>query len=351
MVLTDGSGRIVVVNAQAEKLFGFRREELLGQPIEVLVPHRFRARHPGYRRRYFQEPKTRPMGSLGDGLYGLRKDGTEFPAEISLSPLQTEHGLWAMAAVRDTSDRRKAEQERLRLAQAQEALRLRDEFLGIAAHELRTPLTTLRLRIQTLQAEASAAPPTDALKESVLDRLEKAARSVTRLAELVETLLDVTRIEQGRVSLALARCDAAEVVGEAVADFADQAEKAGCALELARCDSAPVDWDRFRIEQVIHNLLVNASKYGAGRPITISLAAEADSVVLRISDRGIGIPEEERPRIFERFERASGAQSFAGMGLGLYIARHLVEAHGGTIGVESAVGQGSTFFVRLPRVR
>src|SRR5438270_906986 len=137
MILIDREGKIVHVNRQAESLFGYVRDEMLGSAVEELIPERFRAAHPAHRGGYFAGPRLRPMGAGGLALFGLRKDGSEFPAEISLSPLETEEGVVAITAIRDLTDRKRIEEERSKLAQAQEAIRMRDEFLSIASHELK----------------------------------------------------------------------------------------------------------------------------------------------------------------------------------------------------------------------
>jgi PAS domain S-box-containing protein len=351
IVITDQRGRISLVNAQAEKLFGYRRDELLGELVEALIPKRFRPQHPAHRRRYFSEPKARPMGGAGGlDLYALRKDGSEFPAEISLSPLETEEGLLVMTAIREVTERKKVEEERIRFAQAQEAVRIRDEFLSIAAHELRTPLTALQLQLESLLQNIER-DGDDVPREKVLTKISRAIKHTGRLGELVDALLDVSRIVSGKIVLNREEIDLATVVREVVDDFRDQATTARCALTLTAASPVVGVWDRFRLEQVLVNLLSNALKYGAGHPVSIAVESRGEHAHVRVVDQGIGIDAKDVERVFGRFERGVSFRNYGGLGLGLYIARHLVEAHGGRIRATShgSGGQGSTFEVELPR--
>jgi PAS domain S-box-containing protein len=240
--------------------------------------------------------------------------------------------------------------ERARLfREAQAAVRLRDEFLSVASHELRTPLTPLHLQLQILRREArDPALPPERLRERVTRAVERSEAQVRKLADLINDLLDVSRISAGRLVLEPESVDLAEVVRDVVARFEPQALRAGCALELDVPAALMGHWDRRRVEQVVTNLLTNALKYGAGRPVRLSLAAEEGHARLTVRDEGIGIAPEHQTRIFERFERAVSERNFGGMGLGLYICQQILDAQGGTIRVRSALGQGATFEVLLP---
>jgi signal transduction histidine kinase len=226
---------------------------------------------------------------------------------------------------------------------AGEAVRARDEFLSIAGHELRTPLTELQLQVQNLRRQRTVL---DAAAFEL--RLERADRYVARLHGLVEELLDVSRFNAGRFKLTRESFDIAEVLREVVEREADHLQRAGCTVELTTV-SAAGDWDRPRVDQVITNLLSNAWKYGKGKPVRVSLEADELQVRLQVRDEGIGIPETEQARIFERFERAVSTRNYGGLGLGLWIVREIVEAHGGQVRVFSSPGNGSTFVVELPR--
>jgi signal transduction histidine kinase/CHASE1-domain containing sensor protein len=227
------------------------------------------------------------------------------------------------------------------LRREQEAVTARDEFLSIASHELKTPLTSLILHTDALRAAARRASPGQLSARADLIR-----RSADRLARLVSSLLDISRIGAGRLDLEREEADLAEVVREVAERFEEEAGKAGCEL---RVDAAPAPgfWDRLRLDQVVTNLLANALKYGAGAPIDVTVRAQDGRAFLTVRDRGIGISEDDQRRIFQRFERAVSQRNYGGFGLGLWIVRQIVEAQGGTVHVESAPGKGSTFTVEL----
>jgi PAS domain S-box-containing protein len=235
--------------------------------------------------------------------------------------------------------------------EAKDAVRLRDEFLGIASHELKTPLTPLRLKLQMLQRQMSGAPQesTPLATERVSESLEVALRQVRKLAHLVDSLLDVSRITAGRLRLELEELDLSSVAAELLSRFSPSAVQHGCALELHAPGPVFGRWDRLRVEQVVTNLLSNALKYGAGRPVVIRVEEDGERARLTVKDQGIGIAEADLTRIFERFERAVSDRHYGGLGLGLYITRQIVEAFGGTVRVASQPGQGSTFTLELPR--
>jgi PAS domain S-box-containing protein len=345
MVIADEAGAILYVNAMAERLFGYSRDELAGEPVEVLLPARFRPGHQTHRDAYQTAPRARPMG-LGLDLAGLKQDGAEFPAEISLSPLQVDGRACVIAAVRDVTERKKIEDRARLWHQAQEEVRERDEFLSVASHELRTPVTALQLQLQLLQRAAQRS--IQAVPTRLGDKMVAFERQTRRLALLVDELLDVSRMRLGRLELRYEQLDLAEVAREAAEHVSEEVRRTGSPLAL---DLQPTTgrWDRLRIEQVVTNLLLNAAKFGEGRPIALRVEEEGARARVRVSDEGIGISPEWQRRVFERFERAVPAQHFGGLGLGLYITRQIVDAHGGTIAVDSAPGEGSTFTVELPR--
>ena len=233
--------------------------------------------------------------------------------------------------------------------EARAAVSARDEFLSIASHELRTPLTALRLALENMRRVAAAAeagrPPPLSHVERVLATAERQGQ---RLEKLVSALLDVSRIHMGRLELDVEELDLSTVVAEAAAQLEDEATQAGSRIEV-RGEPVTGRWDRMRLGQVVTNLLANAVKYGAGKPVELSYGPEDGRAFLVVKDQGIGIDPSDHTHIFERFERAVSSQNYGGLGLGLFIVKRIVESHGGTIRVESTPGEGAAFRVDLPR--
>ncbi len=227
----------------------------------------------------------------------------------------------------------------------QEAVHVRDEFLAVASHELKTPLMPLNLRLQALQRELEGP---SANRERVRGHVKVLQRQTKRLSTLVESLLDVSRIEAGTLQLDLTDVDLGAVVREVAGHYTGQADRARVRLEVQVEEGVVGRWDRVRLEQVVSNLLSNAIKYGAGKPVHVRVEQRHGRARLTVHDEGIGIAPEHLPRIFGRFERAVSPEHFGGLGLGLYITRYLVEALGGTIRATSEPGHGATFEVVLP---
>jgi signal transduction histidine kinase len=229
--------------------------------------------------------------------------------------------------------------------EAQRAIQMRDDFLSVAGHELRTPLGTLRLQIETLTRLARAQPGT--VPENQLARAE---RNVDRLVRLVDQLLDVSRIRAGRLEMHLESCDLSDIARTVVDSFRDAAAHAGNDLVLETADGVVGKWDRSRLEHVVSNLVGNAIKFGAGKTIEVRTAIDGGRARLSVADHGVGIAPDEQGRIFGRFQQGRLSRDKGGLGLGLWITRRMVDAHGGTIAVKSNPGEGSTFTVELPLV-
>lgn len=254
-----------------------------------------------------------------------------------------------LGTVTDITAQQEAEAERERLlTDLKQAVRQRDDFLSIASHELKTPLTTLRIHVEMLERMASR-QGMDGASERVRTKVEKIERQVTRLEDLIHMLLDVSRITQGRLELEREEMDLSELVREVASRFSEELEDAGCAVHLTVRPSVRGRWDHGRMDQVVTNLVTNAMKYGKGKPVDIEVGAFEDHPYVRVVDHGIGIPPEDQARIFGKFERAVSGQRYSGLGLGLWITRQIVEAHGGTIRVEDTPGGGASFTIELAR--
>ena len=269
----------------------------------------------------------------------MAKDGRLIPVSLSVSPVKNAAGrvIGAAKIARDITERRRAEAERERLLQeARQAVEVRDTFLSVAGHEFRTPLNALSLQLYNLEMKL-----TDPVHRAAVVRSQK---QVTRLADLTHQLLDVARMASGSFSLETATMDLADLARDVVARMS---ESVGSPIRLRVDGPVLGDWDRARLDQVVTNLVQNALKFGDGGPVEVAVETVPGRARLIVRDHGIGVDPSDRERIFERFERAAPEQSFGGLGLGLWIARQIIEAHGGRIGVESPEDGGTRFFVEL----
>jgi PAS domain S-box-containing protein len=340
--MLDAHGRVATWNAGAERIKGYRAEEIIGQ-------HFSRFYDPAEVRAGKCELELEVAGRDGrfeDEGWRLRKDGTAFWANVVLTALRDGDGtLVGFAKVtRDLTERRIAEQERTRLERAQEAVRLRDEFLTIASHELRTPLAALLLQLDSL---AELAPGLDA---KVARRIDRARQGGERLTQLVDSLLDVSRLSTVGLALSTASVDLGALAGQHVAVLSASAAAVDSELVLRVAGPVIGVWDPVRIGQVVTNLVANAIKYGAGHPIIVQVWSAAGEAILEVRDHGPCVAAADLPRIFERFERAAPLRNYGGLGLGLYVTREIVVAHGGTVVAENATDGGARFIVRLPLV-
>jgi PAS domain S-box-containing protein len=341
--MVDPGGRVMSWNPAAERILGYPADEILGEHVSQFhTPGDRAARRPER-----ELEVARASGRFEEETWRVRKDGTRFWANVVMTPIHSNGAFVGFAKVtRDLTAMREAQDERVRLAQAQEAVRLRDEFLSIASHELRTPLTALDLQVQSLSERLDQFDPRVATK---IQRIRKSSR---RLQALVDALLDVSRLATGRFAINPTDADLVELVVEVVDRLAEAAATVGCEVTVEkRTAQARGRVDTMRVEQVISNVLENALKFGAGKPVRVVVDTDGGDAVVTVIDHGPGIRDEDRERIFGRFERAAPSRHFGGLGLGLYVSREIVSAHGGSILAGTDDDGGARITIRLPLER
>lgn len=350
MVLVDADGRLVLVNERAEQLFGWSAVELVGQPVEVLIPEAVHDAHVSHRAEFRKAPKRRRMGQ-GRELVARHRDGHDIPVEVSLSPHDTHLGPLVSAAVRDITDQRETRRAlEAALAGEQEVVRrlseadaLKAEFVSTVAHELRNPLTTIAGFARLIEQSASG----DVSPAQVTKLADRIAANADRLLEMIDQLLRFSRLEAGRaklsrVTLALRPVidQCAELLGEALAERT---------LDVSVADDLEVFADADGIANVVRNLVSNAAKFTpAGTTVTVTAATEAEGVTISVTDEGPGVPADQIDTVFEQFHQTDTGREMGGTGLGLSIARRYVELHGGRIWVDPDHAGGARFCFFLP---
>lgn len=348
MVIADDQGRIVLVNAQTEKLFGYPREDLLGQFVEILIPDRFHANHSTHRKKYAAAPQVRAMGS-GLELYGRRHDGTEFPIEISLSPLKTDEGLLVSSAIRDITDRKIIEQAlRDKNIALERASKTKDRFLASMSHELRTPLNAIIGYAGTLLMKLPG--PINDVQTRQLKSIQSSGQ---HLLALINDILDLAVIESGHVEITREPVDCQAVITEIVESLRPMAEEKSLSLQvLSPAEVAMFMTDRRALGQILINLVNNAIKFTEAGSITVTIrrngTGSTNRLNVSVSDTGSGISPEDQDRLFKPFSRVNdGRMNQEGTGLGLHVSQKLAGLLGGSISVVSDRGRGSTFTLQL----
>jgi PAS domain S-box-containing protein len=349
VVIVGPTGRIVLVNSQVDRLFGYPREELIGQNVDILLPEASRAVHARHRSAFVDQPRVRSMGE-GIELYARRRDGTEFPVEISLSPLATEEGTLVSAAIRDITERKRVRvqlQEQNR--QLTQANRAKSQFLASMSHELRTPLNAIIGFTETLLM-LLAGP----LNKEQTEQLQTVQAAGLHLLSLIDDLLDLTRIESGQVDMRVCEVDCREITLACVAEIRPLAQAKG--LEIfheAGEQKILVMADPRMLHQILLNLLGNAVKYTDRGSVRLQVHAthteHAASVLFEVIDTGIGIAPGDHERLFQAFSQLGvPGRAVEGVGLGLYLSARQAEALGGSIAFRSTLGVGSVFTLTLP---
>jgi PAS domain S-box-containing protein len=364
MLMVDSTGHIVLLNRETELLFGYARDELLGKPVDILVPARSRDRHPQLRAEFLEKPAQRRMGA-GRDLYGVRRDGSEVPIEIGLNPIKTDGDVFVLSAIVDITLRKGLEaatrenevlEQRVRertvalAAQAEELTRVNQalersnmelqQFAYVASHDLQSPLRSVSGFVQLLQRRYDAQ-----LDAQAREWIQGAADGAKRMNRLIRDLLEFSRVDTR--AHPFTTVDMNEVVTDALALL--DAPMRDDDAEI-HCDALPtVSGDRSQLVQLMQNLVGNAIKYrGADKPlVSISAANTPEGCRFTVRDNGIGIAAEHHEKIFEVFRRLHNHSAYPGTGIGLAVCRRVVHRHGGTLWVESSPGQGSAFHFTL----
>ncbi len=342
MIIVDEQGQMALVNAQAQSMFAYRREEMLGQPIELLLPEAFRGQHVALRSSYTDEPVLRPMGQ-GLDLVGTRKDGSEFPVEISLSPVETDSGKFISSVIRDVTVRRQMEKD-IKAAQeaAERANKANSAFLAAASHDLRQPVQALSLLNGALRRTVK--------DERTLLMVENQDASLTAMTNLLNSLLDISRLDAGAVIPEWEDFPVQRLIDRLSAEFGRQANSKGLQFSSVSC-AAVVRSDPNLLAEVLTNLVSNAIRYTDKGKVSMVCVERDAQCQLEVSDTGIGIEPDQLDEIFREFHQCKVAgASKEGFGLGLAIVRRLTDLLEHRIDVHSDPGKGSQFTVSLPVV-
>jgi PAS domain S-box-containing protein len=390
IILTRGRGPIILANPAAEKMFGYTSDELVGQPIEILIPDRFNPGHRQLRDRYSAHPQNREMGA-GRDLYGKKKDNVEFPVEVSLSFYSKDDELFVIAFVVDITQRKSIEEEnrqqqvklerlarslkelnadlerkveertlilREALQKLEEAQRetyeslmkeqqlneIKSRFISIASHEFRTPLSTV-LSSATLLTKYTTTEQQDKRERHI----EKIRNAVKTLNDILEDFLSLGKLEEGKVQVHSDEFDVDEFVCGVIEDLQD-VKKPGQQFNVRHVGDKLIVGDKRILKNILLNLLSNAIKFSKeGDPIDVDVTVTNSNYVVRVADRGIGIPEEDQRDLFSSFYRARNAVNIQGTGLGLHIVKRYLDLLNGTVEVESRMGEGSVFEIVVPQ--
>ena len=343
LVLVDARGLIQFANETVRTVLGYAPEQLVGQPVGVLVPERFRAQHAEQIAEFGRHPSSRPMGGRAVGLCARRADGSEFPAGIRLAPFVWQGQTYVGAAIRDVTERQAITEALIAArAEAERANRAKSRFLATASHDLRQPMQTIRLLNAAMRKIAAQCP-------DIQDLLRSEELAIDAATRLLDGLLDIGRLESGAIDPQLAAVALASVYADLQREFASLANAKSLALELPRV-APTLSTDRLLFTQLLQNLIGNALKYTERGSVRVTQRLDAGGFEIGIEDTGLGIPTEKLERIFDEYYQVdrTGAPR-AGVGLGLAIVREVARLLGYQVSVSSTVGAGTRVAVRIPR--
>jgi len=354
LVVSKG-GCIELANPFIEKLFGYKKDELIKEPVEILIPEAFKGKHVRYRDGYLKHPKVRPMG-LGLNLFARRKDGTEFPVEVSLGHYQLEDEQLAVAFISDITEGKRSRDEleakvkerTLELTQSlereKELNEMKSRFVSIASHEFRTPLSTIMTSVSLIGAYNK-----EGQEEKRKKHIDRISSAVNNLTNILNDYLSLDKLGQGKVEIIKESFDLHRFASEIIEDL-NGLLKPGQHIVLLHQGDAVVFQDKKILKNMFLNILSNAIKYsGEDQEILLSIEVSNNAVIIEVKDHGIGIPEEEQKQLFTKFFRAKNASNIQGTGLGLYIVSKYVELMDGVIGFSSIPDQGTTFTIEFPQ--
>jgi PAS domain S-box-containing protein len=341
VVMINKDGAILLVNAATERMFGYPREGLIGQSVDILVPARFRGVHPAHRRHFAAAPDQRSMGT-GRDLFGLRRDGTEFPVEVGLNPIQTRDGLIVLAVIVDISERKRIEE--VLATQTRELQRSNaelEQFAYVAAHDLQEPL-----RMVMSYAELLGERYRGQLDARADKYIHYAVEGAKRMQQLVNDLLAYSRV--GTQGKPLRPTPSGAILDQVLGELRQAIEEAGA--DVRRGALPTIKADEVQLAQLFQNLVGNALKFRSERAPRVSVDAqrEGEEWLFSVEDNGIGIEKEYSERVFQMFQRLNERGKYEGSGIGLAIAKRIVERHGGRIWFDSRAGTGTTFYFTLP---
>lgn len=376
ILVTNEKSEIININPSAEKLFGYEKGELIGQKIEVLIPKRYTEKHVSHRDNFQENPHARSMGE-GMELFGAKKDGTEFPVEISLSPYSNEQGKFVVAFIIDIS-RRKLAEEKLKnysvdlekqvgnrtlilqeaitelektknelnqaLDKEKELNELKSRFVSMASHEFRTPLATIMSSLSLVKAYGEQ---NDSVKQS--RHIQKIKSSIGNLTDILNDFLSVSKLEEGKVEHVQEQFEIQRYIKDVISEM-ELFCKAGQKISYHHTGGEMVLLDKKLIKHILYNLLSNAVKFSSeNKKITISTERTETEFKISVEDQGIGISQKDQKHLFQRFFRGKNASNIQGTGLGLNIIENYIELMNGTINFTSVENEGTTFNLSFPQ--